>query len=93
MSDIAPLHGPSAASYSPNGRVERPAASPTETARGSDQIDFSDTAKILSRLADLPDVRQDLVNRVRAEIAAGTYETPEKIDAAVEGLADDLARN
>jgi hypothetical protein len=33
-----------------------------------------------------PEVRADLVARVRREIAAGTYETPEKWDLALERL-------
>jgi hypothetical protein len=36
------------------------------------------------------DVRTDLVERVRREIAAGTYDTPEKWDAALERLWDHL---
>ena len=46
----------------------------------------------VSRLAD-PTIRYDLVARVRKEIAAGTYDTPEKMDAALERLLDrfDLA--
>jgi hypothetical protein len=31
-------------------------------------------------------VRLDLVERVRREIAAGTYDTPERFDAALEAL-------
>ena len=90
MSDIAPLNGPSATSYLPSGRLERAATAPADVSRGSDQIELSDTAKILAKLADLPEVREDLVARVRAEIAEGKYETPEKLDAAIEGLAQDL---
>lgn len=33
-----------------------------------------------------PEIRQDLVARIRREIAAGTYETPEKWDMALERL-------
>ncbi len=36
------------------------------------------------------DVRTDLVERVRREIAAGTYDTPEKWDAALDRLWDRL---
>ena len=39
----------------------------------------------------LPEVRADLVERVRAEIEAGDYETPERLDAAIDGMLDDLA--
>ncbi|MEM9417508.1 MAG: flagellar biosynthesis anti-sigma factor FlgM [Planctomycetota bacterium] len=91
MSDIAPLNGPSATSYLPSGKIERPAAPSTDVSRGSDQIELSDTAKILAKLTDLPEVREDLVARVRAEIANGTYETDAKLDAAIEGLAEDLS--
>lgn len=31
-----------------------------------------------------PTIRRDLVERVRTEIAAGVYETPEKLEAALE---------
>src|SRR5207248_10047641 len=33
-----------------------------------------------------PSIRHDLVARVRREIAAGTYDTPEKLDAAMARL-------
>jgi hypothetical protein len=36
------------------------------------------------------DIRPDLVRRVRAEIAAGTYDTPEKLELALERLLDRL---
>jgi hypothetical protein len=34
-----------------------------------------------------PDVRDDLVTRVRLEIRAGTYDTSEKLQAALDRLA------
>ncbi len=37
-----------------------------------------------------PDVRTELVARVRREIAAGTYDTPEKWALALERLLDRL---
>jgi hypothetical protein len=42
------------------------------------------------RLSDL-DIRADLVKRIRREIAEGTYETPEKWQAALDRLLDRLA--
>jgi hypothetical protein len=36
------------------------------------------------------DIRPDLVRRVRAEIAAGTYDTPEKLELALDRLLDRL---
>ncbi len=40
-----------------------------------------------------PEVRTDLVARVRREIAAGTYDTPEKWEAALDRLLDQLEKD
>ena len=37
-----------------------------------------------------PEIRQELVDRVRREIAEGTYETPEKWDEALRRLLERL---
>ena len=37
------------------------------------------------------DVRLDRVNSIRAAIADGTYETPEKLDVAIDRLLDRLS--
>jgi len=37
-------------------------------------------------------IRQKLVSRVRAEIAAGTYDTPEKFEIALERMLNQLER-
>ncbi len=68
--------------------VTRPAGS---SLRGTDRVELSQAAQLLSRLQELPDIRFDLVARVKGEIAAGTYETPDKFDAALDGLIEDLA--
>ncbi|MGL4555361.1 MAG: flagellar biosynthesis anti-sigma factor FlgM [Gemmataceae bacterium] len=36
------------------------------------------------------DIRHDLVARIRAEIAAGTYETAEKLSVALDRMIDDV---
>ena len=43
-------------------------------------------------LSSRTDIRIDLVQRVRREIAAGVYETPEKWDAALDNLLDRLSQ-
>ncbi|MCX5662398.1 MAG: flagellar biosynthesis anti-sigma factor FlgM [Planctomycetota bacterium] len=91
MSDIAPIGRPAAASATRLGRPTQSTPTVDQTpSRGGDKAEFSQKAQLLSRLAKLPDVRQDLVDRVKAEIAKGTYETPEKLDGAINGLLDDL---
>ena len=39
-----------------------------------------------------PTIRMELVNRVRREIAAGDYDTPERWEAALDRLLDRLNR-
>lgn len=59
-------------------------------ARESDRLELSDHAVLLSRLRELPAVRVDLVDRVRAEIDSGAYESAERVDAALESLIREL---
>jgi hypothetical protein len=44
----------------------------------------------VSDVADEDEIRLDLVSRVRAEIAAGTYDTPEKWEVALGRLLERL---
>ncbi len=37
-----------------------------------------------------PPVRRKLVDRVRAEIAAGTFETPDRIEATIDCILDEI---
>jgi len=55
---------------------------PTET----DHVEVSRLSELRARLANLPPIRQSLVDRVRAEIEAGTYDTDKKLDAAIDAL-------
>lgn len=59
----------------------------------SDVVEISAAAALAAQVHQIPDVRADLVARVRAEIAAGTFETPERLEVAVERLLDDLFPN
>jgi anti-sigma28 factor (negative regulator of flagellin synthesis) len=49
-----------------------------------------DIAQWIEKAKVLPDVRQELVARVKAEIEAGTYETPEKLEIAARRLLEEL---
>lgn len=93
MSDISPIGSPRVTDFGTGRAASRnatgAAASPGP-GRGRDQVELSQQSQLLSKLAELPDVRQDLVDHVRSQIAAGTYETPEKVDAAVNALAQEL---
>ncbi len=91
MSEVTPIHRPTATTIEPQARPSRPQTHSQAPARGEDQVVLSDTAQLLSKLRELPDTRQDLVDRVRAAIADGTYESEDKVDAAIENLLEDLS--
>jgi negative regulator of flagellin synthesis FlgM len=55
-----------------------------------DSIDISAAAEAAVQAAESGEVRQGLVDRIRSQIAAGTYETPHKLDLAVERLLDEI---
>ncbi|MEX0655793.1 MAG: flagellar biosynthesis anti-sigma factor FlgM [Phycisphaeraceae bacterium] len=93
MSDIGPIGRPNAGNFGHNNRIPASYTNGTPTPpalRAGDKVQLSDTARLLSQLNDLPDIRQDLIDRVKAEIANGTYETPEKLDSAISNMLDEL---
>jgi len=50
----------------------------------------ADSAKLRSSGAGLDGIRRSLIERVRTEIAQGTYVAKDRLDAAVDALLDDL---
>jgi negative regulator of flagellin synthesis FlgM len=57
---------------------------------GPDSVDLSPEAEIVGRVQDVPDLRTDRIAQIRAEIAAGTYETEAKMEIAVGRLLDEI---
>ncbi len=57
---------------------------------GVDQLDISPEADFVSQVRDLPDIRADKVAAIKAQIQAGTYETEQKLDAALSRLLDEI---
>lgn len=84
------IHGPHGIN-APHNVYRGQAAPRTSTAGGVDRVDISSAADAASRAAEAKGVRQDLVNEIRAQIANGTYETPAKLDAALERMFDEIA--
>ena len=62
---------------------------PPKPAR-ADRTDISVEARLLSKLREVPDVRWEKVEALKALIAKGQYETPERIAGAVEKLLEEL---
>jgi hypothetical protein len=61
-------------------------SSAASTARPGDRVEIG-SAREPERGKPL---RHDLIDRVRADIASGTYDTPERLDRAVESLLSRL---
>ncbi|MFP3938375.1 MAG: flagellar biosynthesis anti-sigma factor FlgM [Phycisphaerae bacterium] len=55
-----------------------------------DVVEISTAAKLAARIQEVPEVRWDLVEKVKSEIDAGTYETPERLEIAVNRIMEDL---
>jgi negative regulator of flagellin synthesis FlgM len=83
------IHGPHG--INPPHFVHRgPSAQRTPGAGGVDRVDISAAAEAAIEAAESQGIRQDVVSRIRAQIASGTYETPDKLEAAVDRLLDEI---
>ena len=96
MPEIASIgHGSVGPIDRSNHRVDRneaAAASPrADSPRRGDRVELSDHARFLDELRRMPDVRQARVDAVRQAIADGTYETEERLEAAIDALMDELS--
>lgn len=89
MSDVPPIGRSSPPEMGRSNPIHRFAPPSAEQGRGRDQVELSRTAQLLSKIHELPDMRQDLIARVREQIQNGTYETPEKLDAALQKLIEE----
>jgi negative regulator of flagellin synthesis FlgM len=67
------------------GAQEAPSASSAD-----DRVDISAAAEAAVRASEGGEVRRQLVDQIRSQIAAGTYETPAKLDATVERLLNEI---
>lgn len=94
------IHGPSHL-HRPHGinpphylQANRPTNVDPAASSPSDQLEISPAALAAveaAEAAEVGEVRQDLVSRIRSEIADGTYETSEKLDQAIDRVLDELA--
>lgn len=85
------LHGPQGVQ---GPHAARPAQKQAQTSQGKqiqDEVQLSAEAQQLEDVDSIPGIRHDRVKELRAQIEAGTYETPEKLDAALERMLDEIA--
>lgn len=62
----------------------------TRSAATNDELDISAAGKMLEHLQQSSQVRAERVAQIKAAIEAGEYETPEKLEAALEKLLDEI---
>ena len=67
-----------------------PAARSAELTGGLDVVEISMAAKLAAKVQNVPSIRTDLVARIKAEITSGVYETPQRMEIAVDRLMEDL---
>ena len=60
-----------------------------DAARQGDRVELSGVSH-LKGLLQKNDIRVDKVASIKAAIEAGTYETPDKMDVAVDRMLDDI---
>jgi hypothetical protein len=101
MADISSISGAAARAYhasastrahqasSVAGRMAR-ASQSSMTTRENDLFEISDAAHYLAKLKSMPDVRQDVVDRVKRQINNGEIDTPEKLEHALDEMISDI---
>jgi negative regulator of flagellin synthesis FlgM len=53
-------------------------------------VEISSLGLMMEGISRLPEIRHEKVEAIRQQIAAGTYETPEKLERAVENLLGEM---
>jgi negative regulator of flagellin synthesis FlgM len=85
----AHLHGAQSISSPHSSRASGPpAAEPSRPIQ--DEVQISEAAGYVDQVRQMPDIRQDRVQQIRAEIASGSYETDEKLEIALGRLLDEI---
>lgn len=67
-----------------------PADAPRQV-RVTDKVELSGVSHLMAALKK-NDVRAEKVAEIKAQIATGTYDDDKKLDAALDGLLDDLMK-
>ncbi len=71
-------------------RTRKPEADGVRKPGGSDEVQLSSEVRILGKLKQVPDVRQERVETIRKEIAEGTYLTPERLESGIRNMLSQL---
>jgi negative regulator of flagellin synthesis FlgM len=70
-------------------RAAQPLEAPP-TGQFTDEVTLSTASQFLDSVRELPAMRLDRIEQVRAELAAGTYLTESRLDVALDRLLDEI---
>lgn len=91
MNEIHPIGGPASATTLREFAQQSAGRAATLDPPGrSDRVEISDLARMLSRVAELPEDKARRVVAIRRAIQDGTYLTAEKLNIATDRLFADL---
>lgn len=62
-----------------------------QTGAPRDQVEISPLGRMLDGISRLPEIRHEKVEEIRQQIAAGVYETPEKLELALDRMLDEMS--
>ena len=85
----AHLHGAQPIGPPHSSRVSKPSQA-DRSGPIQDELEISDAGRLVDRIREMPEVRQDRIDQIRAKIAEGTYETDEKLEIALGRLLDEI---
>ena len=55
-----------------------------------DHVEISPLGQMLDGISQLPEIRHEKVEEIRRQIAVGSYETPEKLELALDRMLDEM---
>ena len=82
-SPMSPINRPDATP----GLEKSPPAGPTSP---KDEVEISAVGKMLDDASRTPGIREQRLAEIKAAIEAGTYETPEKLELALNRMVEQL---
>jgi len=91
VSGLTQLHGAQGINAPHFNRTSAPSTSVPSSVDTTDELQLSQAAQLASKLDEIPDVRWDRVNSIKAALAEGTYLTEDKLNGAVDRLLDEIA--
>ncbi|MCG8584133.1 MAG: flagellar biosynthesis anti-sigma factor FlgM [Pirellulales bacterium] len=83
------VHGAQAISAPHANQLTQPTQS-TSSVDTTDTVQFSAESQLVAQANELPEIRQDRVDSLRAQIQSGQYETADRFEGAVEQLLNEL---